>query len=129
MTLLEVLDVSVRSGGMTALDRASFVVGESDIGALIGPHWARKTTLFTVISTAFMSRRSGRFRPVVEKGLDRKHSGFNDAYLNEGGRMAVYEVEDPTQLGTFVPDGEVIDNVGGIGNDDDVLAGGRGSGR
>ena len=36
-----------------------------------------------------------------------------DAYLIEGGQMAVYEVADPAQLGTFVPAGDCIDNNGG----------------
>ena len=39
--------------------------------------------------------------------------GFADAYLIEGGRMAVYEAEDPAQLGTFVEAGELLDNNGG----------------
>ena len=46
------------------------------------------------------------------------------AYLNEGGRMAQYQVEDPAQLGTFVPSGELLDNNGAIGTYEDFLAGG-----
>ena len=38
--------------------------------------------------------------------------------------MAVYEVEDPAQLGTFVQAGDLLDNNGGIGNYDDFVAGG-----
>ena len=38
--------------------------------------------------------------------------------------MAVYEVADPTQLGTFVPAGDIIDNNGAIGNYADLAAGG-----
>jgi hypothetical protein len=37
--------------------------------------------------------------------------------------MAVYEVEDPAQLGTFVPDGDIIDNNGAIGNFSDIAGG------
>jgi branched-chain amino acid transport system substrate-binding protein len=61
--------------------------------------------------------------PLVLDGIKNQVSGFDDAYLNEGGRMAVYEVEDPTQLGTFVPDGDIIDNNGDIGNFSDISGG------
>jgi hypothetical protein len=60
----------------------------------------------------------------VLDGITQQTSGFADAYLLEGGRMAVYEVEDPTQLGTFVPDGDLLDNNGGIGTYDDFVSGG-----
>ena len=33
--------------------------------------------------------------PLVLDGIVQQTNGFEDAYLNEGGRMAVYEVEDP----------------------------------
>ena len=41
-------------------------------------------------------------------------------------RWPVYEVSDPAQLGTFVPDGDLLDNNGGIGNYDDFLEGAGG---
>jgi branched-chain amino acid transport system ATP-binding protein len=53
MSVLEVADVSVRFGGITALDRASFVVGRGEICGLIGPNGAGKTTLFNVISRIY----------------------------------------------------------------------------
>jgi hypothetical protein len=62
--------------------------------------------------------------PLVFDGVTQRTSGFVDAYLVEGGRMAVYEAEDPAQLGTFVEAGELLDNDGGIGNYDDFVAGG-----
>jgi branched-chain amino acid transport system ATP-binding protein len=50
---LVVSDVSVRFGGITALDRASFGVGAGEICGLIGPNGAGKTTLFNVISRIY----------------------------------------------------------------------------
>ena len=52
-TLLGVQDVSVRFGGVVALNRLSFEVEEGHMCALIGPNGAGKTTLFNVISRLY----------------------------------------------------------------------------
>jgi len=51
--LLSVEDVSVRFGGVIALNRLSFTVEEGQMCALIGPNGAGKTTLFNVISRLY----------------------------------------------------------------------------
>ena len=53
MALLEVGDVSVRFGGVVALDRLSFDIEEGKICALIGPNGAGKTTLFNCVSRLY----------------------------------------------------------------------------
>jgi branched-chain amino acid transport system ATP-binding protein len=51
--LLDVSDITVKFGGITALDRLSFDVAEGEICALIGPNGAGKTTLFNVVSRIY----------------------------------------------------------------------------
>lgn len=51
--LLEVRDVVVRFGGLTALDRVSFDVQAGEIRGLIGPNGSGKTTLFNCISNIY----------------------------------------------------------------------------
>lgn len=53
MSLLEVDNVSVRFGGIVALDGLSFSIEQGQILGLIGPNGAGKTTMFNVISRVY----------------------------------------------------------------------------
>jgi len=50
VALLEVTDVTVRFGGVTAVDGATFTAAAARVTGLIGPNGAGKTTLFNVVS-------------------------------------------------------------------------------
>ena len=51
--LLDVLEVTVKFGGIVALDRLSFSIPEGCICGLIGPNGAGKTTIFNVMSRLY----------------------------------------------------------------------------
>jgi branched-chain amino acid transport system ATP-binding protein len=53
MALLSVRDVTLRFGGIVALDGVSFDVEQGDISGLIGPNGAGKTTAFNVITRLY----------------------------------------------------------------------------
>jgi branched-chain amino acid transport system ATP-binding protein len=59
MPLLQTLDVSVRFGGVTALDSVSVDADSGRVTGLIGPNGAGKTTIFNVI-TGLQAPTSGR---------------------------------------------------------------------
>ena len=53
MSLLDVQDITVRFGGIVALDGLTFSIDEGDICGLIGPNGAGKTTMFNVVSRIY----------------------------------------------------------------------------
>jgi branched-chain amino acid transport system ATP-binding protein len=59
VALLDVQDVTVRFGGIMALDALTFDIGDREICGLIGPNGAGKTTMFNVVSRIYQPT-SGR---------------------------------------------------------------------
>jgi branched-chain amino acid transport system ATP-binding protein len=59
--LLDVEHLTMRFGGLTAVDDATFTVGRRDITALIGPNGAGKTTVFNCL-TGFYKPSEGMLR-------------------------------------------------------------------
>jgi branched-chain amino acid transport system ATP-binding protein len=71
--LLEVDDVSLRFGGVLALDQVSFSLREGEIFGLIGPNGAGKTTCFNVMTGVYRPTSGEiRFRGQVVTGR-KKH--------------------------------------------------------
>ena len=96
--LLHVEHLTMRFGGLTAVDDLSFSVGRGDITALIGPNGAGKTTVFNCI-TGFYKPSAGRLAFARKGALDAAEitritrtgrRGEADHYLLE--RMPDYEI-------------------------------------
>jgi len=80
--LLEVSDLTVRFGGLTALESVSFSIARGEILGLIGPNGAGKTTCFNAItgvyrptsgSVVFDGERLGRMKrhQITRRGIAR----------------------------------------------------------
>jgi branched-chain amino acid transport system ATP-binding protein len=59
MTILKLEDVTIRFGGLVAVDKVNLTVQKGDIVALIGPNGAGKSTLFNLI-TGIYTPTSGK---------------------------------------------------------------------
>ena len=55
--MLDVRDVFLRFGGVTALDKVSFSVADNEICGLIGPNGAGKTSLFNCVTRIYRPTR------------------------------------------------------------------------
>lgn len=73
MNLLEIRDVTLRFGGLTALQDVSFGVDAGEIFAIVGPNGAGKSTLFNLVSR-FYDPESGDVRFQDESILGRSPS-------------------------------------------------------
>src|SRR5690606_10454412 len=51
--ILEVSDLTLRFGGMTAIDNVGFTVDEGELFAIIGPNGAGKTSIFNCLSGVY----------------------------------------------------------------------------
>ena len=59
--LLEVHDLALRFGAVTAFDGVSFTLADGELLAVIGPNGAGKTSLFNVLSRVYRSTRGRMF--------------------------------------------------------------------
>jgi branched-chain amino acid transport system ATP-binding protein len=101
--MLRVDRLTMRFGGLTAVNNVSFTAGRGDITALIGPNGAGKTTLFNCL-TGFYQPTVGRIAFAPRGGLDdaqvecltrlgrknAKDAGRGELFLLE--RMADFEI-------------------------------------
>src|SRR6476660_8904657 len=85
--LLKVEHLTMRFGGLLAVDNVSFHVGRDDITALIGPNGAGKTTVFNCI-TGFYKPSSGAMRLTHEDGHVIQLERLNDFRISKLARAA-----------------------------------------
>ena len=102
--VLTVEHLTMRFGGLTAVDDLSFNVGRGDITALIGPNGAGKTTVFNCVTGFYkptegrIAMRRGRDIPdatlqaLTDSGRQYGGSGDSAVYLLE--RMADFRITE-----------------------------------
>ncbi len=75
MALLAVRDVTLRFGGIVALDGVSFDVQQGHISGLIGPNGAGKTTAFNVITRPLQAGLGRGRASTVTRSWARRRTG------------------------------------------------------
>ena len=85
--LLKVEHLTMRFGGLVAVDDVSFEVGRNDITALIGPNGAGKTTVFNCI-TGFYKPTEGTLKLDHPDGPSFRLERLDDHDINAKARVA-----------------------------------------
>ena len=85
--ILKVEHLTMRFGGLTAVDDVSFEAGRGDITALIGPNGAGKTTVFNCI-TGFYKPTEGMMTLTHPDGLRFHLERLDDHDINARARVA-----------------------------------------
>jgi branched-chain amino acid transport system ATP-binding protein len=85
--LLKVEHLTMRFGGLLAIDDVSFEVGRQDITALIGPNGAGKTTVFNCI-TGFYKPTEGTIELRQSDGEHYRLERLDDHTINSCARVA-----------------------------------------
>jgi branched-chain amino acid transport system ATP-binding protein len=91
LPLLSLLDVTVRFGGLVAVEGVSFDLHAGEICALIGPNGAGKTTLFNAVSGNVVADGGIRFRGEEIAGLTPHEISARGARRTFGRRSAAAE--------------------------------------
>jgi branched-chain amino acid transport system ATP-binding protein len=101
-TLLRVEHLTMRFGGLVAVDDVSFEVQRGTIAALIGPNGAGKTTVFNCI-TGFYKPSEGRI--VLQHGSGKAWDALEQ--LTDSGRRSVQNADGALFLLERMPDFQV----------------------
>ena len=83
--MLKLNDVTIRFGGLTAVDRLSMDVEKNSITALIGPNGAGKTTAFNIISGVYAPMEG------TIEFMGKDISGLKPYQINEIGIARTYQ--------------------------------------
>src|SRR6201992_1673326 len=97
--LLQIAHLTMRFGGIVALDDVSFTVGNGRIVGLIGPNGAGKTTLFNCLSRLYRTERGD----ICLNGISLRHCAPSDIAAKGIGRT----FQSPALFASM----SVLDNV------------------
>ena len=99
LPVLDVRNLGIDFGGLTAVDGFNMTIGPTEISGLIGPNGAGKTTIFNLLTSVYQPTRGS----ILLKGIDTK--GMSAAKVN---RMGIARTFQNSRLFT---DMSALDNV------------------
>ena len=103
--VLDVRNLGIDFGGLTAVDKFTLTIGATEIAGLIGPNGAGKTTIFNLLTNVYQPTRG----TILLRGVDTK--GMTTAQVN---RMGIARTFQNIRLFSSM---SVLDNVkGGMHN-------------
>ncbi len=85
LPVLDVRNLGIDFGGLTAVDGFSMTIGPTEISGLIGPNGAGKTTIFNLLTSVYQPTRGS----ILLKGIDTK--GMTAAKVNRMGIARTFQ--------------------------------------
>jgi len=85
LPVLDVRNLGIDFGGLTAVDGFNMTIGPTEISGLIGPNGAGKTTLFNLLTSVYQPTRGS----ILLKGIDTK--GMSTAKVNRMGIARTFQ--------------------------------------
>ena len=83
--VLDVRNLGIDFGGLTAVDGFNMTIGPTEISGLIGPNGAGKTTIFNLLTSVYQPTRGS----ILVKGVNTK--GMNTAKVNRLGVARTFQ--------------------------------------
>ena len=85
LPVLDVRNLGIDFGGLTAVDGFDMTIGPTEISGLIGPNGAGKTTIFNLLTSVYQPTRGS----ILLKGIDTK--GMSAAKVNKMGIARTFQ--------------------------------------
>ena len=85
LPVLDVRNLGIDFGGLTAVDGFNITIGPTEISGLIGPNGAGKTTIFNLLTSVYQPTRGS----ILVKGVDTK--GMTTAKVNRLGIARTFQ--------------------------------------
>ena len=83
--VLDVRNLGIAFGGLTAVDKFTLTIGATEIAGLIGPNGAGKTTIFNLLTNVYQPTRG----TILLRGVDTK--GMTTAQVNRMGIARTFQ--------------------------------------